>query len=68
MNNLGVLLDDRYFEHCINRPTLENPARLKRLFPSVKERYNGSITLVAPREALLEDIQRVHSSFYLGQI
>ncbi len=68
MNNLGILLDDRFFEHCINRPTPENPTRLRHLFPIVKERYNGSITMVAPREAHIEDIQRVHSAFYLGQV
>ncbi|BDD88943.1 histone deacetylase family protein [Desulfofustis limnaeus] len=68
MNKLGILLDDRYFEHCINRPSPENPGRLRRLFPTVKERYNGSITLVAAREAHTADIERVHSGFYLSQI
>ncbi len=68
MNKLGILLDNRYFEHRITRPTPENPGRLRHLFGSIRERYNGSLTLVKPREAQTSDIEQVHSAFYLNQL
>lgn len=68
MNNTGILLDNRYFDHQIDRPSPENPNRLRTLFPIIKERYNGSLRLIDPREATIEDIEKVHSQFYLNQI
>jgi len=68
MNNLGVLLDNRYFDHRIEMPSPENPTRLQSLYPSIRQKYNGSLSIVGPREAKAEDITPVHSDFYLSQI
>jgi len=68
MNNLGILLDNRYFDHKITQPSLENPERLRGLYTSIRQKYNGNISLVDPREAKIEDIEQVHSNFYLNQI
>jgi len=67
-SKLGVLFDERYFAHVVNRPTPENPERLRGLYSKVKERYNGSLELFSAREASLAEIEAVHSSFYLGQV
>ena len=68
MNKPGIVLDDRYFEHRIAQPSPENPARLRSLFPIIKEKYNGFLQMVKPREALIEDIEKIHSGFYLNQV
>ena len=68
MNKPGIIIDDRYFEHRITKKSPENPNRLQRLFPKIREKYNGSLQVVKPREALMEDIEQIHSSFYLNQI
>lgn len=61
-------MDDRYFDHAIEPRSLENPKRLRRLFPLIKERYKGAFTSVSPREASFDQIEQVHSNFYLNQV
>lgn len=68
MNKPGILLDNRYFNHRIEQKSPENPGRLRQLFPKIQERYNGSLQMFTPREAKLEDVELVHSNFYLSQI
>ena len=68
MNNTGILFDTRYFDHRINRPSPENPERLRGLFSEIRNRYNGSLEMIPPREATIEDVEKVHSQFYLNQI
>lgn len=68
MNNTGILLDNRYFDHRIDQPSPENPGRLRGLFPTIKNRYNGSLKMICPREARIEEVEKVHSQFYLNQI
>ena len=68
MNNLGILMDDRYFDHVIEPHSMENPQRLRRLFPLIKERYKGAFKTVVPRTASLDQIEQVHSSFYINQL
>ncbi len=61
-------MDDRYFDHAIEPRSLENPKRLRRLYPLIKERYRGAFTSVVPREASFEQIEQVHSNFYINQV
>ena len=61
-------MDNRYFDHRISQPSPENPGRLRGLFPVIRNKYNGSLALLRPREAGTEDIEKVHSTFYLNQI
>ncbi|THB74680.1 MAG: histone deacetylase [Desulfobulbaceae bacterium] len=68
MNKPAVLLDERYFDHRVDLPSPENPNRLRKLFPLVKQKYNGSLRLIEPREACIEEIERIHSAFYVRQI
>ncbi|MBI9091519.1 MAG: histone deacetylase [Desulfobacterium sp.] len=68
MNKLGILMDDRYFDHAIEPHSLENPQRLRGLFPLVQERYKGAFEAVIPREACFEEIEQVHSRFYISQV
>ncbi len=67
-NTFGLLLDNRYFDHAIERHSAENPERIRHLYSTIKEDYRDRICLFSPREASYEDIQAVHSSFYLQQI
>lgn len=68
MNKLGILLDDRYFDHKIEETSLENPNRLRGLFPAVRKKYNGNFYAMKPHEADSEEIEHVHSNFYLSQV
>jgi acetoin utilization deacetylase AcuC-like enzyme len=67
-NKFGLLLDNRYFNHVIERHSAENPERIRHLYATVREEYQDRICSFAPRAASIEDIQAVHSSFYLQQI
>lgn len=68
MSNTGIVFDQRFLDHRIPHPSKENPDRLRPLFTTIKERYNGSLTQVAPREADIATIEQVHSPFYLNQV
>lgn len=65
---LGLLYDNRYFDHAIDQFSPENPERIRHLYTTIQEVYADRFRLFSPREATLEDIQAVHSSFYLQQI
>ncbi len=65
----GIVFDRRYFDHVIERPSPENPDRLRSLYhrlahPPLCER----LYRVPSREARSIDILSVHSGFYLEQI
>lgn len=68
MNRTGILLDDRYFDHQIEAPSPENPNRLRKLFQAVRQKYNGDLHTISPQMANSDDIERVHSNFYLRQV
>lgn len=68
MNKLGILLDDRYFDHQIEEASPENPNRLRELFPAVRRRYNGSIQTISAQTADTAIVENVHSNFYLSQV
>lgn len=68
MNKPGIVFDNRYMDHRITQATRENPERLRSLFATVKQQYNGSLETMRPREACMEDIEQIHSNFYLNQI
>ncbi|WP_319548399.1 histone deacetylase [Desulfogranum marinum] len=68
MNKPGIVFDTRYLDHRITQPTRENPDRLRSLFGAVKQQFNNRLETVQPREARLEDIEQIHSNFYLNQI
>jgi acetoin utilization deacetylase AcuC-like enzyme len=65
----GLAMDQRYFEHVIEQPSLENPGRLRNLYLSLQSPdYNGRFRMAASRPAAMEDILSVHSQFYVDQI
>lgn len=65
----GIVFDQRYLHHCIPRHSLENPARLQSLYLTLSlAGYTDQCRVVPARQASMEDILAVHSSFYLDQI
>lgn len=61
-------MDDRYLDHCISRRSPENPERIRNLANVVRNQYAGRCRIVQGRQAQMEDIERVHSHFYLEQL
>lgn len=65
----GLVFDNRYFNHVINRQSPENPERLRHLYQVLESsKYKGRYSRIEPREILLSDVHSVHSSFYLDQL
>lgn len=64
----GLLLDNRYLKHRIPQQTLENPQRLHSLYSVVRNNFGDDFQFFLPRQATLENITAVHSSFYLEQL
>jgi len=65
---VGLVIDDRYLNHVISRPSPENPERIRNLATVVREKYAGSCLIYPARIAETSDIEAVHSSFYLQQL
>lgn len=65
----GVVLDNRLFRHVADRPSPENPGRLRALYRTlagdIKDRRYQRITA---KPAEMESVLAVHSQFYLDQI
>jgi acetoin utilization deacetylase AcuC-like enzyme len=64
----GLLYDKRYFDHAIGQFSQENPERIRHLYTTIEKKYSNRFCRFSPREASLEEIMAVHSSFYLEQI
>lgn len=65
----GLVFDNRFFRHVIDRPSPENPERIRRLYHTLNEpKYRHGFIPIKTREATFHDIEAVHSSFYLSQI
>ncbi|MCG8549340.1 MAG: histone deacetylase [Desulfobacterales bacterium] len=65
----GIVFDQRYLHHCIPGHSLENPARLQSLYLTLSlAGYTDRCKVVPARQADMEDILAVHSSFYLEQV
>ncbi len=62
------MLDDRYFNHCINHSSPENPKRIQALYSNILSNFRNKFYFFTPREASMQDIIAVHSSFYLEQL
>lgn len=67
-NRIGLVFDERYLRHKTAKRSLENPERLRFLTSAVQQRYAGRYNLCPPREATVEEVEAVHSRFYLDQI
>jgi acetoin utilization deacetylase AcuC-like enzyme len=67
-SNVGLLIDDRYLDHAICRLSPENPERIRRLAPAVRELYTRDCLMFPARSAESADIEAVHSRFYLQQL
>lgn len=64
----GLLLDERYLQHCIDMPSPENPKRLYSLYSNIYNAFRDSFYFFPPRRASEEHITSVHSAFYLEQL
>lgn len=67
-SKVGFLVDDRYLDHAISRPSPENPERIRTLASIVKEQYSQKCLMFSARTARSADIEAVHSPFYLQQL
>ena len=65
----GILFDNRFFRHAIDRQSPENPERLRRLYQSLDAHpYRDRFQRIPARIADFADVEAVHSRFYLDQI
>lgn len=64
----GILIDDRYLHHTIPSHSPENPKRFHGLYATINRDFNRAFHFFHPRNASLEIITAVHSTFYLEQI
>jgi len=65
----GILFDNRYFDHSIAHPSLENAGRLRHLYLQLDTPdFRGKLHRFPPREATIKEITAVHSDFYLEQV
>jgi len=67
-SRVGLVFDERYLRHKTAKRSLENPERLRSLADTIQGRYAGKYHLCPPREATVEEVEAVHSRFYLEQI
>ncbi|MBU1568003.1 MAG: histone deacetylase [Proteobacteria bacterium] len=65
---VGLVVDDRLLKHAIPRHSPENPARIRNLSATVRERYRNDCIFYQARTATVADIEAVHSRFYLEQL
>jgi len=65
---VGLLLDNRYLRHAIEARSAENPERLRRLVPAVRETFGKKCLTFEAQGADMAKIEAVHSSFYLQQV
>jgi len=70
MNKItGIIKDPRYFDHKIAQSSPENPDRIRNLYLTLDgPSYIDKLARFSPREASSEDVQAIHSKFYLDQI
>lgn len=65
----GILLDHRLFSHVIDRPSPENPKRLRRLYHRLDAAmYRSRFSRIDANPADQEAVEAIHSRFYLDQI
>lgn len=65
---VGLVVDDRYLQHTIRRPSPENPERLRHIAAVVRQRYLHTCRMYSGRCAETADLEAVHSRFYLDQL
>ncbi|MFH1216214.1 MAG: histone deacetylase [Pseudomonadota bacterium] len=66
---IGIIKDDRFFDHKIDIHSHENPQRLRGLYRALSSpEYNGHLKIILPREATEDEVFAVHSKFYVKQI
>lgn len=65
---IGLLSDNRYLNHKIDSPSLENPKRLLSINDIVVQKYKDCCQIYPARTADMTYIESVHSAFYLTQI
>ncbi|RLB73249.1 MAG: histone deacetylase [Deltaproteobacteria bacterium] len=65
----GLVFDNRYFHHRISESSLENPERLRNLYRTLDStEYQNLFIKVPPRMAVTDEIESLHSSFYVNQL
>ena len=69
MNSLGLVFDNRYLHHSIDKPSLENPNRLHNVYMHLQQKLMQDCFIhIQPRDAVDTEINAVHSPFYMDQL
>ena len=65
----GILFDNRFFRHVIDRHSAENPQRLRSLYKRLESpAYQEQFQRVVADRVDMEAVEAVHPRFYLDQI
>lgn len=67
-NRIGLVLDERYLDHRIIQSSPENPERIRNLASVIREQYAARCNIISGRQACTEEVELVHSRFYLDQL
>lgn len=68
-NRTGLVFDNRFFAHAIDRHSPENPDRVRKIYQQLAgDRYAGKFKTVKPRELSNNEMHYVHSSLYIKQL
>ena len=67
-SRVGLMADERLLLHAIPGRSPENPERLRRLLPRLRERYQGHCHFFPANLPKPGEIEAVHSPFYLEQL
>lgn len=66
---LGIVADNRFFDHKISTKTRENPERLRNIYRKLNDvRFSSEIELYAPRVISDTELMEIHSQPYVDQI
>jgi acetoin utilization deacetylase AcuC-like enzyme len=66
---IGVVADNRYFDHRIEQKTKECPERLQNIYNEIeKPPYSKYLKNISPRLITDQELLAVHSQFYIDQI
>ena len=69
MNQTGIVKDERYMEHVMDRGHPESPERLRVIYEMLEEKeMKGWLQHVEAREATREEVEAIHSPEYIDLV
>ncbi len=68
MIRIGVVKDERFYEHSPGHTHPEHPHRLKTIYRMMEQEFKNEFILMEPRLASLEQLELVHTSTYVKKV